>query len=499
VTTFLWLGCCCTLGTVVLIGNGGLFKIFGHTAGWLLDIMSFLGGATTTDIASGGQLTTRYTQLQTDAAAGTYKATKFLDGFFAATVTQGQSALAGPLNALQLYAQNVLIDQVNTDTALPSKTLANAISLLIAQMVGATATVNQSAPSLGAQTAGVGLSPVGSCVIVGTVLNGAGLLQEYAFPETLTFACTNDANSGGTANQEPFSLVGQAAASSPFAYNWPLGSGCNTTLIVVDSTQNNAGGNVLNNSDFDTSSNANYADNWVVAVGVAGTDNKQQTATTYTGTGGAMEFLGDGSTLTAITQAFNTTPSTGANSGGTNGTLAEKSLYAFNIFYKLSAASPAAGVLAVSLVNAGGTVINDNAGNANTISVALTGIADTNWHSLSGTFRTPANLPSTVKLRISLTTALTSTKNVYLDHGALALMKAAYSVSTNGAMYGGGPSFAIFSGAVKPLIGDAWTIGVSNTYGIVQREFQRFFGMNALGLLLPSTSSSPTVADSVVA
>lgn len=485
--------------TVPLDGGGGYFDLLGHYMGFAKDVNAFRGAAATTNILTAGRLPARYEVFQEDAAASTPVETKQLDGFFATAVTQAGSALGQLLTQVQTLARNVTIDMVNTDSPLGTKSISNAMSVLIAQMVGASESVNASAPAAGAQTAATGVTSVGNPVIVSSVKGGRGNLAEYVLPETIKFVCTNDnVASSGVANSEPFSATGQASAPSTLDSTWPAGSGASTTLNVIDSTlSNQSTANLLQNSDYDTVTNANYADNWVWAVGTPGTDVTVQNSTTYTSTGYAAKITGDGSTLYTLRQTFNTTTSTGANAGGTPAVLAARTSYAVNVFYKLSA-DPAAGVLRLALVDGSGSVINDDSAVANSTTVSLPGVNDTNWHALSMVIRTPTNLPSTYKIELKITTALSNTVILYLDHMAMAAMKGLYSSSAP--TYGGGPQFAIFSGSTKPLIGDSWTVAITNTWGEIQKGMQRIFDMNALGLQIPSDSAAgETVADSVVA
>ncbi len=209
----------------------------------------------------------------------------------------------------------------------------------------------------------------------------------------------------------------------------------------------------------------------------------------------SLQFTGQNSTNTSLTQTFNTTPSATHAAGGTAAKLLPDVPYPFCIFYKLSATSPGAGVLAVNLLDGSNTIIVDDQSTANTISVALTGVVDTNWHALSGYFRLPKNLPATIKIRIWLSTGLSTGTNLFLDLGAMG----GISGSSGGKLlYPGGPYAAVFSQDVAPLLNDYWTVAASNTRGRFQELFQRVFNMPALGLQLLS-AGSPSISDSLVA
>jgi hypothetical protein len=185
--------------------------------------------------------------------------------------------------------------------------------------------------------------------------------------------------------------------------------------------------------------------------------------------GKALQFVGDGSQLTSIACPI-------------FGLTALQQL-AFCGWFTTDSA-PAAGSLRVDLWD-GSAVINDAQGVANSLTIdptALTG----SFVAYTAIFRTPRVLPPIVYLRFRVETAMTNTKNVFADHFALRPMEP---------MYAGGPEFALFSGSnllpfrkgndvVQP---DSFSVAVTNgREGAIQESFQRNYGMNDLGLILPS-------------
>jgi hypothetical protein len=98
-------------------------------------------------------------------------------------------------------------------------------------------------------------------------------------------------------------------------------------------------------------------------------------------------------------------------------------------------------------------------------------------------------MPSVVRLKIALSTALTASSNLYIDHVAF---------TAPISFYRGGPNIAVFSGNINFISGDNYTLIPTNDYGgKFQILFDRFFNMKQLGLLLPS-SNSPTILDSLI-
>lgn len=198
----------------------------------------------------------------------------------------------------------------------------------------------------------------------------------------------------------------------------------------------------------------------------------------------ALEFDSDGAELTVVQQKIS----------GRNGVEALAQL-AFNIFAKTDSV-PAAGVITVSLWD-GSAVINDAAGTANSFTISAPGLT-TSYVSKTGVFRLPRVLPPVIYLRIAITTAISNTSSVYLDHAALARMDS---------LYAGGPEVKVFSGSARFRKGadqvtpDKFTLTLTNDRaGLIQEWFERVFSMRDKGLLLPSdTGGTETVLDSLVA
>lgn len=190
--------------------------------------------------------------------------------------------------------------------------------------------------------------------------------------------------------------------------------------------------------------------------------------------GSAFEILGDGSTLQEIRQTLVNPPA--------------QTPLAFNMLASMSATA-AGGVLAVDLYD-GSATINDDAGTANSISQNVNTLT-TSWSAITGTFRLPRVVPPVVQLRIRVSTAITNTKNLFLDEASLVRMTPAYP---------DGPYMASFAGSSDFALNDAFSIVVTNTYaGKIQTWCDKFFQMREKGLLMPSTSAGGTIPDALVA
>jgi hypothetical protein len=280
--------------------------------------------------------------------------------------------------------------------------------------------------------------------------------------------------------KEPFSVLGEVAQFNELDFSWPLGSATALTLFAISANdQSIPSTNMLKNGNFETFAVANTPDGWVILAGVAGT-NIFKSSSPYAGSF-ALQFTGSGGAAASIAQPF------GDSVNGTSTSVAPQTLYNFNCWIKVSSV-PAAGVLAIELVDGSNAVINDDAGNANAVTKTLSG-ATTGYLPLKGTLRTPSILPSAVKLRVRLSTDIDSGKSVFVDH---------LSFTPGQQLYSGGPFLSIHSGAAKTIKGDTYTIAVSNNYGgAFQLVTERFFSMRQLGLALPS-SGSPSISDALV-
>lgn len=452
------------------ISFGTLFATLGKLGKTHHDAQAFASGALSTDM------------LAALSAVGTnYPAVAALSQ----ALVPGQQSVMQVAPSLRQAAAAVLNATVNADVP-QSNANDTTLSLLelIRQMLVATESVADCA--LGA-TAAAASGNTGTGVVLLTTLRGDGLKHQNLFAEVGDLTCTGDSQSGGsTAGQEPFQFRGDPAESDPLAWDWPLGSGATATLAATDATQSNSAGNLLVNSDFETFTVANTPDNWVIATGAAGSQIFSEASVVYRGAK-SLRLTGDSSTLTALTQAFNVT------TAGTAAALRPQTSYGFNLFCRVDVV-PAAGVLAVQLVDGSGTVVNDAQAVANTVTQSVPALT-TSWVSFKGVIRTPKVIPASgLKLRLKLTTALSTGTNLYVDSLALAFLTP---------LYAGGPAVAVYSGAVPFVAGDRFILTMTNnragtTYATTWNSvFDRWFAMKQLNLVLP-VSGSPTQADSLL-
>jgi len=482
--------------SVTLTGSGGLFVKAGHVMGAAADAVALKGGSATARVLSGANMVTRGQTLESDYSAGSVNMTSVLSGTpdnpgisggasIWSTISSWQSSQGALFSSLQRLLENTFTYQVTKDSPLSSLTITAALAELIRQMKANGDSINASTVAIGSVTAQG--SPTGTPVFVLSKNRPDGTISQTLFAETLTIKATNDSLHTATARQEPFSITGGATAPDVWSHLWPAGSGANTSISLADAQLDNSGSTLLVNGDFEVTTTASNFDNWTLGVGAAGTNILSGGSGNAYTLSNSLEIVGDGSTLTSLTQTFNTATSTTVGAGGTPAKLAPQSQLALNCWIKVSA-TPAAGVLEFSLVDGSGTTVNDDAGNANLFTKSLTAVS-TSWVNVNGVFRTPSVMPSTIKLKVRLSTALSAGTNLFLDDLALAKMTL---------LYNGGPYIAGFASNTNPVQGDTWTAATTNTMGVLAMWLERFFSLRDKGLQFPY-SGSPTVADSLVA
>lgn len=314
---------------------------------------------------------------------------------------------------------------------------------------------------------------------------------ENSLAEKLLLTCQSDSYSGSaTAGNESFTVTGVGNSSSPFNFDWPLGSNAQNSLSAIDGDSDNTSGNLLTNSGFENWT-ANIPNNFTLAVGVAGTNIAKETTIVYdpVGNGESCRLTGDGSsTLTEIRQLFDDTT-------GTTGTLTVSTQYSFCLFMCRGGSTVSSGVLEVSLVDAGLNVIQDNSGANNLFTFDLTTL-NTTFASFTGVFRTPFNLPATQYLRVRLSTALPNNISVYLDKMSLGLMTQIYT---------SGPFLAVHAGSIPFAINDYGTTIITNDRGGsgTLDSFQVLLVRLMPDTIIPNeiifpSSSTPTIKDTLI-
>ncbi len=387
--------------------------------------------------------------------------------------------------SLQTFCQNVLNFYVATDVPNSTPTsLSGNLQILIGQMLANGNTVQRCTVTATNTPYTVN---AGNGVCVTTATRGDGLLQENLFAEEVPIICTADAQTGGaTIGQEAFTYRGEAATTSTFSPLWPQGSGKTTVWTATDPTLDASGGNLLTNSDFQDWV-ASVPQGWTVTVGPG--QVSQSTTVFFSGIS-SLQIAGSATINTALTQKFGAVSASPPT--GTTTTLAPNTVYLGNVYLAYDVL-PAAGVLSIELIDQNGNVVSDSQGVANSTPITIANLF-TYFLPVSFAFRLPRALPSTISIRLRISTPLSAGTNLFV--GNLAMNQATV-------LYAGGPLASVFSSPTHFVLNDGFALrsttdrGNQSYLGTFQTLFDRLFGMKQLGLLLPS-SVSPTIPDSLI-
>ena len=499
---------------LTLTGTNGLMTRLGLLGGLAQSILNNQGNQALT--APAKSIGAAYTSLLAQFASTSAQSDVF--DSFVSTILNPYRVKPAALSQIKSLAQTLLVRQVNDDAVLAQYNVSFAFAELVRQM-GSSAlldskvsacTVAATTPAALAGVTNTG-TPVVTSSIVGAKLPGTttgsnAMNLQYVIPETMQVQCTADAATGGAQQyQEAFLIQGEPiAVSDPLAWNYTTiygatgvnGSGGSLSTNVCNSAVyqgQGIGGNLLNNGDFLTFT-THLPNQWVAVTGTAGTDFSDVGASSAGITGGQCLALLHTNAAIKLTQQF-------GSGGGTSQTLLPNTVYALNFWAKKD--TNATGIIEVALVDGTDTIINDNNGVNNKITLDLSTL-DNTYSVTNGPhwayFRTPAVLPATIKLRLRTTTA-NQVANAYIS---------GMSMRQSRQVYTGGPYVDVFSGATPSIAGDRYTAPFTNNYGAVgtgEVNFQTLFNWlfdlrtisgPAAGLQLPIVGTT-LVADSLIA
>jgi hypothetical protein len=444
---------------IPLIGEQGLFTRLGYIGRILNRVTSLQSGALVDDV---------------QLLAGQFITDRILTDTLQTQLASEQAGMLSFPNYLKTVAQSIVTTMVNEDSPQPDTGLQTALIELIAQM-------QQYGWGVAPSNTGYTITPSDrnnaiDAVVVVSLKDKTGLELQNIFQEQLVLTVSTDAQEGGAVSgSELLQGEGEYAASNVFDFTWPVGSNSTFNLQAVNASIFGAG-NLLTNSSFDKFTTG-HANNWVYEVGAAQIHANTLGSDPACVSTGSIEFVGDGSTLTSLSQTF------GDRTNGTAGTLNPWRQYAINLWVG-PLSTPTAGVLEVALCNATtGDLTYDDQGEPNAFHIPLVGMTPV-CVPVNGVFRTPRALELPVKLRICLVSPLNTGCSLVIDHVAFTELKEAYTY---------GPSLAVFSGSFNLIRQDSFSVGIQNDRaGQWNTLFHRLFNIPRYRLQLPLAGSDIT-------
>ena len=370
---------------------------------------------------------------------------------------------------------------VSTRSVMPEKTTYDALLYLIREMGLDGETVDGTTVSKAAVSVGTGNTGNGTLLFTELpplALDAVVVQYPNIRTERIEIRCVDDAQSKEIlSGSEVFHLRGQTRYPN-LDYRFPAGSGTDMKMPALNAALDTGAryANMLRNSAFTTYDTlANLPDYWETVTGVTGTDYGQETSITYRG-GSAFKMTGDGATLAKIRQPL-------ANTTGASSTVAADRLYVLAVAARVNGTA-SAGNVRVSLQNSAGTVVTGT-----TLDISWNIGTSYAWQYVF--FRAPLVLPSAVYAAIQQTVALNVGGIMYLDEMVLA------EVRQVGA---GGQGVVILPGSTDWVANDHLRLVATNLgEGKFNTDFDRFFGMYELGLVLRgNTAGGETILDTLI-
>lgn len=382
---------------------------------------------------------------------------------------------------LSASAREALFDDVIADRPISNPTLETIVQELVRQMGVDSQTLVECPCTASIAT----VSATGSPSFVNVRHEGkTGRVSDFLVPDVWLIRCTADRSNGGTSYGETFTVTGKARDTLVTSADYPSGSGVNASVIAKNPASD---GGMTTDPGFDTWV-TNTPTYWTIYAGTAGTHVIKASDDPRTA-GFSLNLVGDGSVIAKVRQAVSVSASTA---------------YAFHARLKKVLDPGTDWAVSFLLTDSSGTALAGPAAYVNTISsAAATSIAASWANPVTGTFVTPAVIPSTgVYLEIrfhqsgSLTTAAANTASVYVDHVAM------HAVAP-GQFYNAGPGLVAYSGLAESVVGDTYTDTFVLSSGAIGdfliRGMDRLLGLAGLTYRIPTTTSgAATISNALV-
>lgn len=437
-----------------------------------------------------GQLRSEY-----DDTASDYSATTSAVDLLSSMVSRIERRVSEAgmvVEDLQETATKILVEMMDDDVTLGTFGVRNAIEELARQMRDTGDTISRPSsgyctlPADNKATADAGNSGDGIMLLSDMApLNEMTTSEAFDLPsiksETVRAYCNLDSTGPRVQEgSETFVIEGQRAVSR-MSDDWPLGSGTRGQIAAVNPRVNagkKPGLNVCTNSDFEDFT-SDVPDRWTIVTGTAGT-HISAAGSGYTGSE-ALLFTGDGSTAPRITQTLR-------NATQSDGVINPDKPYTITAAVKYGTLAPGTS-LVISVRDSGGTILHDSiVGRAMQLTVTSASLT-TSYQIFSAVVFSPIQIDKGAFVDIRFSGNVANTSQVYVDDVTIAQMHR---------IQPGGLAYQIIPGATPFKLRDEFTATVLNNCttgdGELALEFDRFFDMANLGLVLPS-STSPTLPD----
>lgn len=361
-------------------------------------------------------------------------------------------------SGLAALAAEILIDMVHANNPLPDLTLPTAMAEFIRELKAQDYKVASNTVSATVTQSGL----VGNGTVVVSTKNPQGYELQNLIQEDLEVRVESATE---------LRVRGQADEAGLLDHNWPTGSGADESYapVIADSSDS-----LVTNGSFDLVT-ANAPDDWNTSGATPGTTLDDEAVVVYRSGGKSVKFIGNGAENTTIYQDL-------------VAVLEPHKQYAIAFVCKVDS-NPAAGAITVDLHD-GSSVINDEAGTANSLAFSITALG-TDWVWKTVSFRTPDPLPAACRLRIRASTAITSSRVFYLDDLTVIEMRQPSGDDRT-------PYAAFPDGSIPYSVDDnaadgtgTFKIAVANNFtSAIQKAFQRHFDMVGLRLQLPITGTN---------
>lgn len=243
------------MAILLVDANAGLFNLLGKA----VHALNTLNTSRLTTVPDEVQDVLTQFSLNTGATLGLQQAIAGLPSANSAWQEGGAILTSTIAQAMR----DLIIEFANDDADQPKRDFDTALEYLLDDIITQDFYVDPNV--IGASLAADADNSDTDLAIAFSTKRGDGRTVENALAEVIT-ATVESASSPLTPTVR---FVGKRAAADQLSQEWPIGSGCDTSVTATD-----AAASLIDNGDFeDVSANlANHPDKWIASEGIAGTD-----------------------------------------------------------------------------------------------------------------------------------------------------------------------------------------------------------------------------------